>query len=55
MENQKDKYLRQRVREPIDNPFPLPYRNEACNTTEGANEPVNLATEQNKLSFWSGF
>ena len=44
----KEKYLRQGGREPLDNPFPLPYSNEACNTTEVATEPVDPATEQNQ-------
>ena len=29
-------------------------RNEACNTTEEANEPVDPTTEQNQWSFWPG-
>jgi len=44
------KYLRHRGRGPTNNPVPLKYRNKVFNTNEGANEPVDPATEQNQHS-----
>ena len=44
----RKKYLRHRGQGLINNPVPFNYRNKVFNTTEGANEPVDPATEQNQ-------
>ena len=48
------KKSRKTPKEKVPAPERSPYRNEACNPTETANEPVDPTTEHEQWSFWPG-